>query len=124
VKSIAFETNLALSEFQKKYRMPLKDLPRLHNNAVAVISLVGDRITSTPELMERALGVLKGICVVALPARSFQSALSFLVGPNDLVRSLTLLHQEYFEHIDSDMFVVPSSMSVPAGELSRQVGSR
>jgi aspartate kinase len=69
---------------------------------LAVISLIGEKVTLTPEINKRIAALLQGIPVLTL---SNNGTLRLIVDQNDVTVSVKLIHQEFFKNAGAQTFV-------------------
>lgn len=82
---------------------------RLHTQA-AILTLVGEGIDGTPEVVARSLAALKEIPATLLSSRRSTLAVSFLVPSAEMQRSAGMLHREFFQQIDPAVFAPRGSL--------------
>ncbi len=64
---------------------------------LAVVSVVGSRIRSTPGVAARVFGALRGVNVVLISQGASDTNLTCVVSEDDSADALRLLHREFFE---------------------------
>jgi aspartate kinase len=84
---------------------------------LAVISLIGDKLTLTPAISRRIAGTLQGIAVFATLNNETRTAIRIIVAQNSLVASAKLLHREFFGNSDLQTFV----SAVPAADAAETI---
>jgi hypothetical protein len=77
---------------------------RLHPRA-AILTLVGEGISGHPEIAARAASALKQIPVTVVSNVHSKMAVSLIVPQVELDRCVEILHREFFQHVDSAVFV-------------------
>ncbi len=81
---------------------------RVHSNS-ALITLVGEKINSTPGLLARVVAVLRNFPVVCIPDSESGLKLSLIVPQAAMKQSVELLHREFFDRVDSAVFAETES---------------
>jgi aspartate kinase len=76
---------------------------RIHPDS-AVLTLVGDRVTSAPDVCPRVRHALKQIPVMVMSAPQSDHAMVVVVPQSELSRSAALLHREFFAQPDPSLF--------------------
>ncbi|HTC89164.1 MAG TPA: aspartate kinase [Bryobacteraceae bacterium] len=76
---------------------------RLHTRS-AILTLVGEGIDGTPEIVARSLAALKQIPALLLSSVRSKLAVSLLVHSSEMQRSVEMLHCEFFQQIDPLVF--------------------
>jgi len=76
---------------------------RLHTQS-AILTLVGEGINGTSEIVARSLAALKQIPVTILSSRRSKLAVSLIVPSTEMQRSVEMLHREFFQQIDPVVF--------------------
>jgi aspartate kinase len=76
---------------------------RLHTRS-AILTLVGEGIDGTSEVVARSLASLKQIPVTILSSRRSKLAVSLIVPTTEMQRSVEMLHREFFQQIDPVVF--------------------
>jgi aspartate kinase len=70
----------------------------------AIVCIVGDNIRHTPGVAARAFGALEGVNIRMISQGASRVNLGFVVAGDDLEKSVTLLHEEFFKHPDPAVF--------------------
>ena len=86
----------------------------------AVIGLVGEGVGSTPAVMSRALGALKGFDVRMHAQGSSLSTFSFAVPESELPAAVETLHREFFSSVDPEVFVAARDAVEVTSDAARQ----
>jgi aspartokinase len=76
---------------------------RLHTRS-AILTLVGEGIDGTSEIVARSMAALKQIPVTILSSTRSKLAVSLIVPATEMQRSVELLHREFFKQIDPVVF--------------------
>ena len=76
---------------------------RLHTRS-AILTLVGEGIDGTAEVVARSMAALKQIPVTILSSTRSKLAVSLIVPATEMQRSVELLHREFFKQIDPVVF--------------------
>jgi len=76
---------------------------RIHPQS-AVLTLVGDRIASAPDLCGRVRNALKQIPAMVISAPQSEHAMVVVVPQSELSQSAALLHREFFSQPDPSLF--------------------
>ncbi len=70
----------------------------------AIICMVGDNIRHTPGVAARAFGALEAVNIRMISQGASRVNLGFVVAGDDLQKTVTLLHEEFFKHPDPAVF--------------------
>jgi aspartate kinase len=76
---------------------------RIHPES-AVLTLVGDRIASAPDVCGRVRNALKQIPAMVMSAPQSEHAMVVVVPQSELSQSAALLHREFFAQPDPSLF--------------------
>ena len=76
---------------------------RLHTQS-AILTLVGEGIDGTSEIVARSIAALKQIPVSVLSSTRSKLAVSLIVPSTEIERSVELLHREFFKQVDPVVF--------------------
>jgi aspartate kinase len=101
-------------------RMDLDGCAAVHlRTDAAVITLVGQGLTSMPGIAARALAVLKNPDAVIASDERSRLAISIILPQRDLQKSVESLHKEFFRSLDPRMFASSApDLSQSAGKTS------
>jgi aspartate kinase len=84
---------------------------RLHTRS-AILTLVGEGIDGTSEIVARSVATLKQIPVTILSSTRSKLAVSLIVPETEMQRSVEMLHREFFKQIDPVVFAECRSQGV------------
>jgi aspartate kinase len=90
---------------------------RLHTRS-AVLTLVGEGIDGTAEVVARSMAALKQIPVTILSSTRSRLAVSLIVPATEMQRSVEMLHREFFKQIDPVVFAECQSQGVENAQPS------
>jgi aspartate kinase len=84
---------------------------RLHTRS-AILTLVGEGIDGTSEIIARSVAALKQIPMTILSSTNSKFAVSLIVPDTEMQRSVEMLHREFFKQIDPVVFAECQSQGV------------
>jgi aspartate kinase len=90
---------------------------RLHTRS-AILTLVGEGIDGTSEIIARSMAALKQIPVTILSSTRSKLAVSLIVPETEMQRSVEMLHREFFKQIDPVVFAECQSQGVESAQPS------
>jgi aspartate kinase len=90
---------------------------RLHTRS-AILTLVGEGIDGTSEIIARSVAALKQIPVTILSSTGSKLAVSLIVPEKEMRRSVEMLHREFFKQIDPAVFAECQSQGVDDAQPS------
>jgi aspartate kinase len=73
-------------------------------NDQAIVCIVGDNIRHTPGVAARAFGALEGVNIRMISQGASRVNLGFVVAGDDLEKSVSMLHAEFFQNPDPAVF--------------------
>lgn len=90
---------------------------RLHTRS-AILTLVGEGIDGTSEIVARSMAALKQIPVTILSSTRSRLAVSLIVPATEMQRGVEMLHREFFKQIDPVVFAECQSQGVENAQPS------
>jgi aspartate kinase len=90
---------------------------RLHTRS-AILTLVGEGIDGSSEIVARSIAALKQIPVTILSSARSRLAVSLIVPSTEIERSVEMLHREFFKQIDPQVFAECQNREVESAQPS------
>ena len=91
---------------------------RIHPGS-AILTLVGDRVASTPGVCARVRNALKQIPAMVLDAPQSEHALVVVIAQSELAKAAAVLHREFFAQPDASLFASCRGAAVELREDSQ-----